>query len=205
MVQVRLAKPGDAGALAAIYAPYVQNTAITFEYEAPDAAEFEQRIRRVQAGFPYLVCEMDGQPAAYAYAARFRERAAFQWDAELSVYVTERFHRRGIAQALYTCIARFLREQGYLTLYALITVPNDSSVRLHERLGFYRIATYPRTGYKLGAWHDMIVMEKRLAPRPERPEPPRGFSTLPADFVENILRNAADVLNREKGVAPNPG
>ena len=195
MVQVRLARTEDAAALAAIYAPYVEHTSITFEYDAPDAAAFAHRIGKICPDFPYLVCEVDGQVAAYAYAARFRERAAFQWDAELSVYVAEPYHRRGIARALCGCIADMLRKQGYFALYALITVPNGSSVRLHERLGFHRIATYPRTGYKLGAWHDMIVMEKRLALRPDHPDVPRAFSTLLPEFVENELQSAADTLN----------
>lgn len=195
MIQIRLARPEDAAALAAIYAPYVRGTSITFEYEAPDAEEFARRIGHIRPDFPYLICEVDGQPAAYAYASRFHERAAFQWDTELSVYVEKRFHRRGLAQALCGCIINLLREQGYFALYALITMPNDSSERLHERLGFHRIAVYPRTGYKLGAWHDMIVMEKRLALRPENPEPPHAFSTLPCELVEKILRDATDAWN----------
>ena len=164
MCCIRQARPEDAAVLAGIYAPYVRDTAITFEYDPPDAAEFARRIRKTQEQFPYLVCEVDGKPQAYAYASHFHERAAFQWDAELSVYVAACAQQRGIGRALYACLIAFLQEQGYSTLYALITVPNDNSERLHAKLGFERAALYPRTGYKFGQWRDMIVMEKRLSP-----------------------------------------
>ena len=131
------------------------------------------------------------------------ERAAFQWDAELSVYVAACAQQRGIGRALYTCLIAFLQEQGYSTLYALITVPNDNSERLHAKLGFERAALYPRTGYKFGQWRDMIVMEKRLSPPFAPPEPPHAFSTLPAAFVENVLREEAAKCNA-KTEAGNP-
>ena len=146
---------------------------------------------------------MDGKPQAYAYASHFHERAAFQWDAELSVYVAACAQQRGIGRALYTCLIAFLQEQGYSTLYALITVPNDNSERLHAKLGFERAALYPRTGYKFGQWRDMIVMEKRLSPPFAPPEPPHAFSTLPAAFVENVLREEAAKCNA-KTEAGNP-
>ena len=173
---IRQARPEDAAVLAGIYAPYVRDTAITFEYDPPDAAEFARRIRKTQEQFPYLVCEVDGKPQAYAYASHFHERAAFQWDAELSVYVAACAQQRGIGRALYT-------------------VPNDNSERLHAKLGFERAALYPRTGYKFGQWRDMIVMEKRLSPPFAPPEPPHAFSTLPAAFVENVLREEAAKCN----------
>ena len=194
---IRQAQPEDAAVLAGIYAPYVRDTAITFEYDPPDAAEFARRIRKTQEQFPYLVCEVDGKPQAYAYASHFHERAAFQWDAELSVYVAAGAQQRGIGRALYTCLIAFLQEQGYSTLYALITVPNDNSERLHAKLGFERAALYPRTGYKFGQWRDMIVMEKRLSPPFAPPEPPHAFSTLPAAFVENVLREEAAKCNAQ--------
>lgn len=200
---IRQARPEDAAVLAGIYAPYVRDTAITFEYDPPDAAEFARRIRKTQEQFPYLVCEVDGKPQAYAYASHFHERAAFQWDAELSVYVAKGAQRRGMGRALYTCLIEFLQAQGYETLYALITVPNDNSERLHAKLGFERAALYPRTGYKFGQWRDMIVMEKRLSPPFAPPEPPHAFSTLPAAFVENVLREEAAKCNA-KTEAGNP-
>ena len=127
-----------------MYKRQVRDTAITFEYDPPDAAEFARRIRKTQEQFPYLVCEVDGKPQAYAYASHFHERAAFQWDAELSVYVAACAQQRGIGRALYTCLIAFLQEQGYSTLYALITVPNDNSERLHAKLGFDRRSLYHR-------------------------------------------------------------
>lgn len=193
--RIRLAQKEDAAVLAAIYAPYVRNTAVTFEYDPPDAAEFRRRIQAVQGQFPYLVCEENGIPKAYAYASRFHERAAFQWDAELSVYVAEGAQQQGMGRALYGCLMEFLQEQGYTTLYALITSPNDPSERMHTQLGFQKIAVYPQTGYKLGMWRDMTVWEKRMKPLPENPIPPRKFSTLPMDFVENVLQKAATERN----------
>ena len=184
---LRMAIPEDAPAMLAIYAPYVENTSITFEYVPPTVEEFTRRVEAVLPQYPWLVCEADGEIAGYCYAAAHHERAAFQWDAELSVYVDSRFHRQGIASRLLRCMLALLTAQGYYRLYSLITVPNPGSVGFHEAHGFYHIATYPATGYKLGEWHDMIVMERPLRQLQENPVPPVSWQSLDAEFVSLCL------------------
>lgn len=190
-IEFRIAAPEDAAALAAVYAPYVTGTSITFEYDPPGAEEFCSRIHQIQQQFPYLVCLLDGKIAGYAYAHAFHERAAYQWDAELSIYLHEDAHRKGIANALYNCLLTFLKEQGYLQVYALITIPNEPSIGFHSRYGFTEMGTYQTIGYKLGAWHDVRIMEKRLAPLPKEPTPPQPFSALNQTWVEEMLKSAA--------------
>ena len=184
---LRMAVPADAPAMAAIYAPYVRETSISFEYEPPSPEEFTRRVEATLPQYPWLVCEADGKIVGYCYASPHHERAAFQWDAELSAYVDARFHRMGIASRLYKAITALLAAQGYYRLYSLITVPNPVSVGFHGAYGFSLIATYPATGYKLGAWHDMVVMERPLRELQEEPKPPVSWRELDPMFVEMCL------------------
>ena len=160
--QIRLAAPEDAKALLDIYAPYVTGTAVTFEYAVPKAEDFQDRIQATLEQFPWLICEVDGEIAGYAYASPFHERAAYQWDTELSVYVSPAFHRQGVARALYGKLLPILKRQGYYNLYALVTLPNPASIGFHQSYGFETAGVYHGTGFKFGRWHDMTVLEKRL-------------------------------------------
>lgn len=186
-ITLRMASPADAEKMLAIYAPYVENTSITFEYVPPTVEEFARRVERILPQYPWLVCEADGEVAGYCYASPHHERAAFQWDAELSVYVDSRFQRLGIASQLYHAITALLAAQGYYRLYSLITVPNPVSVGFHQAHGFSTIATYPATGYKLGEWHDMIVMERPLRQLQDEPVPPVSWQLLDEEFVALCL------------------
>ena len=186
----RPASPEDAGLLLDLYAPYVENTSITFEYRVPTREEFAQRVRKVTAALPWLVCLQDGRLAGYAYAAPYYTRAAYQWDAELSVYLAPEFQRRGIGGRLCRAVTEIIRRQGYVNLYSLITVPNPGSESLHRSLGFRELAVYRSTGYKLGAWHDVGLWEKQLAPPPAQPEKPLPFPELPPEVLEEILAQA---------------
>lgn len=168
---IRSAAPDDAAALRAIYAQYI-DTPVTFEYALPTADEFRRRIGTTLAEYPYLVWEQDGRPLGYAYAHRFREREAYRWGAELSVYVDAGAHGRGVGRALYEELMRLLKLQGIRTVYGCITLPNDKSVGLHESLGFAAAGVFHAAGFKNGAWHDVIWYEKALMPFDERPAPP---------------------------------
>lgn len=185
----RLARPQDAAALAAIYAPYVENTSITFEYEAPSAEEFERRIRKVTSRFPWIVCEDGGVPVGYAYASAAFSRAAYQWDAELSVYLRSDYHRLGIASRMEDMISRLLREQGYYHLYSLVTVPNEASIGFHKSKGFREAGIYHSTGFKLGDWHDVVILEKDLLPciPGQVPKFPIPLMLLDGNFIEKVL------------------
>ncbi len=200
-ITVRLATVGDAPELLAIYAPYVTSTPITFEYEVPSVTEFETRIKTVSDRFPWLVCEADGKIAGYAYISPHYERAAYQWDAELSIYLSEAYHRLGIALNLYKCLFELAAAQGYCNLYSLITVPNEPSMGLHAACGFHPVGTYPHTGYKFGTWYDMCVLEKPLRDFQEsfNPQPTKSIQDLnPALVAEALKRCENNILKRGK-------
>ena len=152
--KVRVARAADAKAIAEIYAPYVRDTVISFEYEAPDEAEMARRLAKVQAaGLPWLVFEEAGEVLGYAYAGAHRERAAYRWAVDAGIYIGPKAHRRGVGRALYRHLFAALTLQGYHRVYGGITLPNAASVGLHEACGFKPIGIYPEVGFKFGRWH----------------------------------------------------
>ena len=161
-IQIRDAKPDDAKAILMIYAPYITDTCISFETEVPTTIEFTTRIENITKNYPYLVCEVDDKTVGFAYAARHRERAAYRYSADVSVYVSPEYQRQGIGSALYKQLFDLLREQKIYTVYAGITLPNDKSVGLHKFHGFDEIGVYKNVGYKFGRWLDVLWMEKQL-------------------------------------------
>ena len=166
---LRLAEPADAPGILAIYEPVVRETAISFELEPPDEEEMRLRIASTLERRPWLVCTAGGTVAGYAYAAAHRERPAYQWSVETSVYVHPDHRRRGVAQGLYTALLSALRVQGFYTALAGIALPNPASVGFHEACGFQWVGIYRAVGYKLGAWHDVAWLQ--LALREDRGEP----------------------------------
>ena len=165
VAHIRMATPDDAAAMLAIYAPFVESTAVTFEYAVPPVAEFAERVRTVTARWPWLVLERAGRIAGYAYASSWRARAAYQWAVETTVYVHADERRRGIGRALYRSLLACLRLQGHRLALGAITLPNPESIALHEALGFRRVGVHRACGHKLGAWHDVGFWEVELAPR----------------------------------------
>ena len=184
---LRTVKADDAQALLSIYAPYVQDTAVSFEYDIPSLPEFQSRIRTISEEYPYLVCEIDGLPAGYAYAHRLFSRAAYQWDAELSIYLDPQFHSMGIGSRLYAALIALLKMQNICGLYALVTAPNEKSEHLHRKFGFSLVGTYHRVGYKLGSWHDVSLFERRLCGGLQPPDPFIPFCALPAQAAALLL------------------
>jgi L-amino acid N-acyltransferase YncA len=167
----RLATPADGAAIAAIYRPYVTDAATSFELEAPDADEMARRITTGLLFAPWLVCSDDAdQVLGYAYAGRHRDRAAYQWSVDVTVYIHAAHHRRGIGRALYQRLLGLLRLQGFYVAHAGITVPNPGSVGLHEALGFQPVGVYPAVGWKLGAWRDVGWWRLPLQARPDDPK-----------------------------------
>ncbi|MBQ3141744.1 MAG: GNAT family N-acetyltransferase [Clostridia bacterium] len=177
-ITVRVADVKDAPALLALYAPYVTQTAVTFEYQVPSAEEFERRISETLQRFPYLVAEADGEIVGYAYAHPFKPRPAYGWSVETTVYVRSDCKRSGVGRTLYAELERLLAAQNICTCNACITRPaeendpyltNDSE-RFHERVGYRLVGQFTRCGYKFGRWYHMIWMEKHigehLAPQP---------------------------------------
>jgi len=173
-----MAEPRDAEAILAIYAPVVRETAISFEIEPPDTAEIRRRIEQIVRRWPWLVLESDGEIAGYAYGSQHRERAAYQWSVDVTVYVAPHAWRAGVGRALYTRLLELLAKQGYYNAYAGITLPNPGSIALHEAVGFRRFAVYRSVGYKHGAWHDVGWWELKLRQHEPEPTPPRPIGEL---------------------------
>lgn len=176
--RIRLAQEGDADAIAAIYAPSVDATAASFETVAPDREEMARRMNRTLQALPWLVCDLGGQVAGYAYATRHNERSAYQWSVNTSVYVDARFQRRGVGRGLYLSLFDILRAQGYVNAYAGITLPNAGSVGLHEAMGFETVGVYRNVGFKFGAWHDVGWWQLALKKHEKSPPEPLGLAAV---------------------------
>ena len=169
-MRVRDATEDDGAACAAIYAPYVTGTAITFEYEPPTAADMAGRIAAAQQTHAWLVLEDAGRVVGYAYGGRHKERAAYRWSCEVSVYLEPGRRRSGGGRALYEALLNRLSERGYRTAVAGMTLPNEASVGLHRALGFEPVGTYRRIGWKLGAWQDVAWVQRDLGPTGAPPD-----------------------------------
>lgn len=159
---IRNAALSDLPVILDIYRPYILETAITFEYDVPTLAEFETRFRTTTDKYPWLVWEEDGEILGYAYAGPFHSRAAYQWDADLSIYLRQDCRGKGIGKALYTELEYRLRELGYHVLYGIVTSANAASCRFHEALGYHPIAVFENTGVKFGRWYGITWYEKRI-------------------------------------------
>ncbi len=169
---IRLAEAGDVDEIAAIYAPFATSTPVSFEAEAPDAAEMRSRLDKILENYPWLVCEDDGRVAGYAYASRHRERHHYRWSVDVTVYVHEDFRRQRIGAALYAALLGVLPLQGYVAAYAGIALPNPGSVGLHEAMGFVPVGVYHKVGFKLGRWHDVGWGQRTLIDSDAAPSEP---------------------------------
>ena len=173
---IRTATPDDAEAVAAIYAPIVRDTVISFELEPPDAQEMRSRIASTLQRLPWLVSlDARGTVDGYVYASRHRERAAYQWAVEATAYVRADSRGRGVGKRLYTELFGILEDLGYYQAFAGIALPNEASVALHESVGFEPLAVYRNVGFKHGAWRDVGVWQKTLQALRTPPAPPRAF------------------------------
>lgn len=182
-MRIRAATPGDAAAIADIYAPYVAGSQVSFEVEPPRPDEMLTRMAAGAGLYPWLVAAgEDGEIAGYAYACAFRPRPAYRFAVETSIYLRREAQGRGVGPMLYAPLLELLRAQGFAQAIAAITLPNDASVRLHERLGFGHAGSYRQVGYKLGAWWDVGLWQCPLAPAADPPaEPlPLDAATWPA-------------------------
>ncbi len=168
---IKQATPDDCEAILRIYAHYVLNTAISFETELPSAEAFRLRVKGIAEHYPFLLYLVDGEVVGYAYASRHAERAAYRYDVDVSIYISEKHHGTGIAAALYDRLFNILVERGFYNAYVTITLPNEKSTHFHKKFGFTEVGVYHKTGYKLGKWHDVVVMEKTIQAHAENPAP----------------------------------
>ena len=182
-ITIRTANLDDAAALLAIYAPYVEQTAITFEYEVPSLEEFRGRIAHTLRRYPYLVAEENGEILGYAYTGPFGERAAYSWAVETSIYLRQDVRGKGLGKRLYQALEEISRAQHVQSLYACIAYPDaddahpsGNSVSFHTHLGYATVGRFPHCGYKFGAWYNMAWMEKTLG---DHAVPPAAFVPFP--------------------------
>jgi len=194
MIKLRLAKPADSGDILAIYAPYIEKTSFTFEIDVPSPEAFAERISSYLESWPWLVCEVDGVIAGYAYAARYRERVAYQWSVESSVYIHDDHQRKGIARILYSALFKILKRQGFRNVYAVINLPNEKSVAFHESLGFSYFATYEQVGYKLGQWKNVGWWRLIVNEFGQEPAAPVLFSLLDKEFLPALFEQQTTSL-----------
>jgi phosphinothricin acetyltransferase len=181
MTLIRLARAADAVAIATIYAPYVSDSRISFEQTPPDAAEMARRLAGEYPGLhPWLVAEEAGSAIGYAASAPLRVRPAYRWSVENGLYLAGQAQGRGIGRALLSALLDLLERQGYVTAVGAIALPNRASVALHKALGFERAGAYRGIGYKLGAWVDVELWQKDLAPRRDDQPEPLPFAELVA-------------------------
>lgn len=186
--EIRLAALEDAKEIYAIYEPYILNTVISFEYDRVPLEVFEERIRKITSQYPWLVYTIDGEIAGYAYCSLHRERAAYGWDCECSVYIKDSHHKKGIGTILYKALFELVKAQGIYNIYSLICVPNEGSVALHKKFGFTEVGTYFKTAYKFEEWRDLLVMEKRLREPEGAPEKLIPITGLDKGFVTEVLQ-----------------
>ena len=190
-MRFRTARLSDAPALLEIYREYI-DTPITFEYALPSVEEFKDRIRSMSEFFPYLVLEDDGGViVGYAYAHRHMERAAYQWNAELSIYLSRALAGKGWGRRAYGLLLELLALQGMKAAYGCVTSPNPPSEKLHKSLGFELVGTYPLAGWKNGSWHSVSWFRKAIGSYEGEPQPPKAFGDLPQARVSEALERWA--------------
>jgi phosphinothricin acetyltransferase len=185
MILIRAAEAVDATQIAAIYAPFVESSAVSFEENAPSDQEFARRIETGSERYPWMVAEerpnngadrdRPGNVLAFAYATAFRERHAYRFAVETSIYVLPDAQRRGIGTMLYGALLDTLEAQGFTQALGTISLPNDASIRLHEMMGFFRAGTWRGIGWKRDHWRDVGLWQRPLADPPEPPPEPRSF------------------------------
>lgn len=192
MEMIRLANAEDVAAMLEIYAPYVEETSISFEDKTPSMQAFAARFFEISSRFPWLVWMEAGRVAGYAYASPAMTRAAYAWDADLSIYLARDVRGHGIGAKLYGCLEAMLRDAGYHNLYALVTGSNEASRRFHERLGYEILGVLKQTGWKMGAWEDVVWYGKRLRPAEDPGGAPQAFVPENAAMMERYLKEFDD-------------
>ncbi|GHA31444.1 N-acetyltransferase [Salinimicrobium marinum] len=188
---LRLVTEQDVHEVLDIYKPYVQNTIVSFEYDVPTIEEYLQRIKTNTVDYPWLVGLRNKEIIGYAYAGRHRNRTAYQWSPESTIYLSPEVHGKGVARILYDTLFRLLRLQGYCNVYAGIGLPNDRSTRFHRALGFEEIGIFKKVGYKHGNWHDTQWFQLQLnEPVLEPPTPKKLDEVRNSEEFKSVITTA---------------
>jgi L-amino acid N-acyltransferase YncA len=200
---IRFAKESDCKQILDIYAPYIIRSAISFENQVPSLEDFKNRFKETTEKYPWLVFEEDGVILGYAYGSSHRSRCAYGWSCEVTVYVDENHHKKGIGSNLYRTLFPILKAQGFYNLFAGITQPNEGSNQVHKRMGFTEVGTYKNIGYKLSKWHDVswYQLEINSGGVPKEPAPIEDLLTknLTIKKIDPIDQNATDLIHSLDG------
>lgn len=185
----------DAAKLLEIYTPFVISedrsiSDVSFEYEAPSLEEFTNRIKTISAAYPYLVCCYEGEPVGYAYAHPYIQREAYQWGAEVTIYLAPVAQGKGLGRVLYEALEELLAAQGIINLYSCITASNEHSVMMHKAMGYKIVGTFNNSGFKHGHWLDMVWMEKVLGLYPKEPKLIKKVGDLEEEIIRAVLDKA---------------
>lgn len=192
--KIRLATEADSTSILEIYAPFIKDTVITFEYEVPTLSEFSKRMADIQKKYPWLVCEVNDSIVGYAYASQFNERAAYDWSVDFSIYIKPEYHKKNIGKALYTALSQLLRLQGYCNAYAGVTLPNIKSESLHESFGFKPVGVYHNAGYKFGNWCDVKWFELKIQEYFKTPITPKTINEISNTAGLNSILHKAEQM-----------
>lgn len=184
----RLANKNDVKYILDIYAPYITDTIVSFEVEVPSIDEFEKRFETISDEYPYIVCENKEKIIGFAYAHRYMDRSAYQWDAELSIYIDHTFQGKSIGQELYMKLFKLLKLQNVINVYGCVTSPNPRSEALHLKLGFSKIGIFHNTGFKLNQWIDVVWFEKTIGEYSQKPSPFIPFQDIPKTDINKLLK-----------------
>ena len=186
--KIRTVQVSDAQAILKVYAPFITDTCISFEYVVPSMEEFTQRIASISAEYPYIVLEEDGVIVGYAYAHRYLERVAYSWDVEVTIYLAPRVQGKGLGVVLYDALEKLLALQNIKNLYSCITGDNVHSIEMHRSMGYELIGTFPKAGFKHDRWLDVVWMAKAIGEKENAPLPLVLFSEMQASVVEKVLQ-----------------
>ena len=195
-LHIRLTSTDDADGIRAVYAPFV-DTPVTFEEEAPSCEAYRERIAEICEKYPCLVAEEGGRVVGFAYAHELRERIAFQWNAELSVYLAPAAQGQGVGSRLYAALIELLRLMGIKAAYGVVTSPNPASERLHRAFGFALMGVQPHAGFTCGAWHDVAWYVREIAPFEDEPAPPAPFPSYASAHPDQV----SEVIARANGMS----
>lgn len=191
--KIRQVQLSDAEAILKVYAPFITDTCISFEYVVPSLEEFTQRIAGISAEYPYIVLEEDGEIVGYAYAHRYLERVAYSWDVEVTIYLAPKAQGKGLGVILYDALEKLLALQNIKNLYSCITGDNEHSIEMHRSMGYELIGSFPKAGFKLGRWLDVVWMAKTIGDKENAPQSLVTFSDVESNLVNDVL----DVVNEK--------
>ena len=185
--KIRTVQLSDAEAILKVYAPFITDTCISFEYVVPSVEEFAQRIASISAEYPYIVLEEDGEIVGYAYSHRYLERVAYSWDVEVAIYLAPKVQGKGLGVILYDTLEKLMALQNIKNLYSCITGDNVHSIEMHRSIGYELIGTFPKAGFKHDRWLDVVWMAKAIGEKENAPLPFVPFARVNASDVEKVL------------------